>query len=254
MLPCCYVDVWECILYKNRATHLDSAFTWADTEILILLTSPPLQCTALQGKRACNLTLHWLLNGFSLFFSLKFPHPFPLCPVPPPLLTFGLIYHSLFHDCIAPRVSCFFFTPYACYLISGLPSYRAIKSSSLPLLLTTFVAHTPPRFHFSASSLLSESQNALNVIMSNSLSLDLVCGVTLPWSLSALLVFLIFILCYLFTYRNHPNPSIPNSSPFLLFLIVFYPPKGMALLQRVFEVLTFPLIPAWLSVKAKARV
>lgn len=57
----------------------------------------------------CNLTLHWLLNGFSLFFSPKFPHPFPLCSVPPPLFTFGLIYHHLYHDYIAPRLSCFFF-------------------------------------------------------------------------------------------------------------------------------------------------
>lgn len=81
--------------------------------------------------------------------------------------------------------------------------------------------------------------------------------VTLPWSLSARLAFLIFILYCWFTYQNHCSSPTSLTLPHLILLLIVFSfplPKGMALQGWVFEVLTFPLIWFWLSVRARVGV
>lgn len=146
--------------------------------------------------------------------------------------------------------------PCASYLISNLPHTRAIKS---PLIASScsHLIHLSysPSFPCWASSCLFLAPPPFppqSILWSCTYS-----WVTLPLSLSAWLAFLIFIFldCW-FTYRSRRSSRTQflALSPPLLLLIVFYPLKAMALLQRVFEVLTFPLILGWLSVKAGAGV
>lgn len=155
-------------------------------------------------------------NGFRLSFSPKFL----MLSVLASFITFFTI------TTLLP------FCPlFSCYLISGLSSTRAIKSS----LITPSFPHLihlsyPPSFPFFWLPVTPSTRT---------FSSDLVRSVSLPRSLSAQLAFLIFISYCLFTYHYHPALSEPNVSPSILspllpLLIVFYPPEGMALLQRVF--------------------
>lgn len=99
--------------------------------------------------------------------------------------------------------------------ISSLVSVRAIKAS----LITRFTPRLIhlPCFHFSTLSLLlSPAHGAhLLVTLSDTPSSYLVQSITLPWSLSVQLAFLIFIFCCLFTYHHRSAPPKPNFSPFL---------------------------------------
>lgn len=102
------------------------------------------------------------------------------------------------------------------HLISGFPSTTSHKSLSYYSLFSTH--HPSALFPFFLPSPLSCHQPTAHTFSSlfpTPPSSYLVQSITLPWSLSAQLVFLIFISCCLFTYQHRSAPPEPNSSPFL---------------------------------------
>lgn len=104
--------------------------------------------------------------------------------------TLGLIFHHLYHNNIFSFLLDFFF------LISSLASLQ-IKAIKSPLITPT----SPPLIYLSLSPLIS----IWRLASCEPHSVPWSC-VTLPWSLSAWLAFLIFILYCWFTYQIAAPP------------------------------------------------
>lgn len=171
-------------------------------------------------------------------------------PLPPNFfLTLGLIFHHLYHndissflpDFLYPKLSHLWPPSHQSHKIPSRHSYISSPHRSLFIL---------PHFHF--ASLLLQAPHSF---LANT-SVPWSC-VMLPSSLSARLAFLIFILNCWFTYQNRCSSPTSLTLPHLILLLIVFSfplPKGMALQGWVFEVLTFPLIWFWLSVRARVGV
>lgn len=146
------------------------------------------------------------------------------------------------------------------HLISGFPSTTSHKSLSYYSLFSTH--HPSALFPFfpAISPLLSPAHSTHLLVTLSDTPILLSCSkyhTALVIVRPACVLNLYFLLSVYLSAPLCPSRTqfltFPPPPPFS-FLIVFYPPTGMALLQRVFEVLTFPLIWAWLSVRSGAGV
>lgn len=180
-----------------------------------------------------------LVPGYSLLSSPLHGTPFPLSSshLDSSFIIFTITTFLFSHLIFFPKLSHFWPPSHQSHKI---PSHHShISSPHLSLFIL-------PHFHFPSLLLQAPLVFATTSVPRS--------RVTLPWSLSARLAFLIFILYCWFTYQNRcPPPTLPH---LILLLIVFSFPlhEGTALQRWVFEVLTFPLIWSWLSVWARVGV